>query len=126
MKIYLLTNPALFRIFYLRFTIYFLLLIYSSSGIFILYRMPFSQIPFNKKDHSQSRIDHFLCSLNFLKSLAHLTYLPKDIKFFEHTGVLLKTARKSPRNLSPWYFRFKTACQLGFPRNANIFCAKFA
>ena len=33
----------------------------------------FSPFPLNKNDHSRSRIDHFLCSPNFVKSFSNLT-----------------------------------------------------
>ena len=55
---------------------------------------------FNKKDHSRSRIDHFLCSPNFVKSFSNLTYLPIESKLFDHKGVLLEHAKKSPQNIS--------------------------
>ena len=60
----------------------------------------FSHVPFNKNDHSRSRIDHFLCSPNFLKSFSNLTYLPITTKLFDHKGVLLAPAKKSPQNLN--------------------------
>ena len=61
-------------------------------------RRIFSHVPFNKNDHSRSRIYHFLCSPNFVKSFSNLTYLPITPKLFDHKGVLLVPARKSPRN----------------------------
>ena len=63
-------------------------------------RRIFSHVPFNKNDHSRSRIDHFLCSPNFVKSFSNLSYLPITTKLFDHKGVLLVPARKSPRNLT--------------------------
>jgi len=60
----------------------------------------FSHVPFNKRDHSRSRIDLFLCSSNFIKSFANLTYLPIDSKVFDHKGVLLEPAKLSPRNMN--------------------------
>ena len=57
----------------------------------------FSPFPFNKNDHSRSRIDHFLC---FVKSFSNLTYLPIATKLFDHKGILLVPARKSPPNLT--------------------------
>ena len=42
----------------------------------------FSHVQFNKNDHSRSRIDHFLCSPNFVKSFFNLTYLPITTKLF--------------------------------------------
>ena len=46
----------------------------------------------------RSRIDHFFCSPNFVKSFSNLTYLPITTKLFDHKGVLLVPAKKSPRN----------------------------
>ena len=63
-------------------------------------RRIFSHVPFNKNDHSRSRIDHFLCSPSFVKSFSNLSYLPITTKLFDHKGVLLVPARKSPRNLT--------------------------
>ena len=60
----------------------------------------FSHVPFNKNDHSRSRIDHFLCSPNFVKSFSNLTYIPITTKLFDHKGVLLVPAKKSPQNLT--------------------------
>ena len=60
----------------------------------------FSHVPFNKNDHSRSRIDHFLCSPNYVKSFSDLTYLPITTKLFDHKGVLLVPAKKSPHNLT--------------------------
>ena len=63
-------------------------------------RWVFSHVPFNKNDHSRSRIDHFLCSPNFSKSFSNLTYLPITTKLFDHKGILLVPAKKSPQNLT--------------------------
>ena len=52
----------------------------------------FSHVQFNKNDHSRSRIDHFLCSPNFVKSFFNLTYLPITTKLFDHKRVLLVPA----------------------------------
>ena len=60
----------------------------------------FSHVPFNKNDHSRSRIDHFLCSPNFVRSFANLTYLPITTKLFDHKGVLLVPVKKAPQNLT--------------------------
>ena len=62
-------------------------------------RRIFSHVPFNKNDHSRSRIDHFLCSPK-VKSFSNLTYLPITTKLFDHKGVLLVPAKKSPKNLT--------------------------
>ena len=63
-------------------------------------RRIFSHVPFNKNDHSRSRIDHFLCSNEFINSFSNLTYLAIDSKLFDHKCVLLETTKKSNKNLS--------------------------
>ena len=75
-------------------------LLLTFSDISIPERRIFSHVPFNKNDHSRSRIDHFLCSPNFVKSFSNLTYLPITTKLFDHKGVLLVPAKKSPQNLT--------------------------
>ena len=57
-------------------------------------RRIFSHVPFNKNDHSRSRIDHFLCSTDFINSFSNLTYLAIDSKLFDHKCVLLETIKK--------------------------------
>ena len=54
----------------------------------------FSHVPFNKNDHSRSRIDHFLCSTEFINSFSNVTYLAIDSKLFDHKCVLLETTKK--------------------------------
>jgi len=63
-------------------------------------RRIFSHVPFNKADHSRSRIDHFLCSPGLVKSFSDISYLPISTKLFDHKGVLLVPAKRSPRNLT--------------------------
>ena len=60
----------------------------------------FSHVPFNKNDHSRSRIDHFLCSTDFINSCSNVTYLAIDSQLFDHKCVLLETIKKPKKNLS--------------------------
>ena len=54
----------------------------------------FSHVPFNKNNHSRSRIDHFLCSSEFINSCSNVTYLAIDSQLFDHKCVLLETTKK--------------------------------
>jgi len=63
-------------------------------------RRTFSHVPYNKNDHSRSRIDHFLCSPNFINCFSNFTYLAIDSKLFDHKCMLLETKKKLKKNLS--------------------------
>ena len=59
-------------------------------------RRIFSHVPFNKNDYSRSRVDHFLCSTDFINSFSNVTYLAIDSKLFDHKYVLLDNFFWSP------------------------------
>ena len=63
-------------------------------------RRTFSHVPYNKNDHSRSRIDHFLCSPNFINCFSNFSYLAIDSKLFDHKCMLLETTKKLNKNLS--------------------------
>ena len=63
-------------------------------------RRIFSHVPFNKLDHSRSRIDHFLCSPDFVGSFVNQSYLALDSTLFDHKCVLLKCVKKSSKHQS--------------------------
>ena len=60
----------------------------------------FSHIQFIKDDHSRSRIDHFVCSPDFLWSFCNQSCLALDSTLFDHKCVLLECSRRLTRNQS--------------------------
>ena len=61
-------------------------------------RRIFSHVPVNKLDHSRSRIDHFLCSPDFVGSFLNQSYLALDSTLFDHKCVLLECVKKSSKH----------------------------